>query len=170
MEQVKFCSYCAHCRLSPVYYVPECDDEEQDLFCKELNRVVYTGLCWNEIAGRHKRSDGIIDGLDKIPKDCPLFQKSGEVFVNPCKDTNKTGGDDFIKEEINTYAELFLTSPSNTYVVYDGTGKIQYQGDLAHCFSYYLVFKKWKGFDPIIYSKEGYDKMMKEIEESQSKH
>lgn len=165
MEKIKFCSYCAHCMLSPVYYVPECDDEEQDLYCTKLEKVVHSGLCWNEIAGRHKRADGVVDGLDRVPADCPLFPKTETIFVNPCEKRK----DENALNEVNDYADLYLYSESGVYVVYDGTGKIQYQGDLAHCFSYYLVFKKWKGFDPIIYSKEAYDKMMKEIEESQSK-
>lgn len=67
-----FCSYCQYCNISDVYYCPECDDEEQDLYCQQLGKSVYEGLCWNEIAARHRRSDGKICGLDIIPDICPM--------------------------------------------------------------------------------------------------
>ena len=67
-----FCSYCPYCKVGSVYYCPECDDEEQDLFCTKLGKNVREGLCWNEIAARHKRSDGKESGIDLIPENCPM--------------------------------------------------------------------------------------------------
>ncbi len=71
-----FCSYCPYCRLSEVYYDHDCDEEEQDLFCTALNKKVHEGFNWHEIAARHTRSDGKIDGYDFVPDNCPMKDKA----------------------------------------------------------------------------------------------
>lgn len=71
-----FCSYCPYCRLSEVYYDHDCDEEEQDLFCTALNKKVHEGFNWHEIAARHTRSDGKIEGYDFVPDNCPMKDKA----------------------------------------------------------------------------------------------
>ena len=62
--------------------------------------------------------------------------------------------------------ELTLESKSNTYVVFDGTAQILYKGDMVHCFIYFQYHKKYRGFEPAIYSIEAYDKMMETIKKN----
>lgn len=90
-EQVKdreftredFCSYCPYCKLGDIYYCPECDDEERDLYCEKLEKFVYKGLCWNEIAATHRRADGVESGMDMIPENCPLGKASSRPQTKP---------------------------------------------------------------------------------------
>ena len=55
----------------------------------------------------------------------------------------------------------FLTSPSNTYVVFDGTATILFRGTMQECYVYREVFKREKDYDVVIYAQETYDEMMK---------
>jgi hypothetical protein len=71
-----FCSYCPYCKLSDVYYDHDCEEEEQDLFCTALNKKVHEGFNWHEIAARHTRSDGKIEGYDFVPDNCPMKDKA----------------------------------------------------------------------------------------------
>lgn len=63
----------------------------------------------------------------------------------------------------------YLTSPSNTYVVFDGTATILFRGTMKECYVYRIVYKREMGFEPVIYSQEAYDKMMKLGKESYEK-
>ena len=179
-NKIKFCSYCPYCQIGHIYYCPECDDEEQDLYCEKLKKTVFEGLCWNEIASRHKRSDGVIDGIDKIPSDCPMnfseetVKQTAEsekiengMLFNPSNGKEK---DDLMVMEIEDMVDMLLKSESGVYVVFDGTGKVRYEGDIQHCFAYYTMYSKWMGFPPVIYSIEEYKRMIAEINEAHRKH
>lgn len=56
--------------------------------------------------------------------------------------------------------EEFLTSPTNTYVVFDGTATILFRGTMQECYVYREKFKKEKDYDVAIYAQETYDRMM----------
>lgn len=71
--------------------------------------------------------------------------------------------DNILKLTIEDEVELFLTSPSNNYVVFDGTATILFEGSLPECYVYREKFKKYNDYDVTIYSREAYEKMMKEI-------
>jgi hypothetical protein len=60
----------------------------------------------------------------------------------------------------------FLTSPTNTYVVFDGTATILFRGTMQECYVYREVFKQEKDYDVVIYAQETYDRMMKLGKES----
>lgn len=62
--------------------------------------------------------------------------------------------------------DAYLTSPTNTYVVFDGTATILFRGTMQECYVYREVYRQETGFDPCIYSQEIYDRMMKLGKES----
>ena len=68
-----------------------------------------------------------------------------------------------LKELLDVYVEEFLVSPSNTYVVFDGTSEILYENDLMHCcaFIHELRDVQHTGIPYSIYSKEAYNEMKK---------
>lgn len=62
-----------------------------------------------------------------------------------------------IETMISEYVEEYLTSDSNTFVVYDGTAEVLFKGTLNECCAY----KRVVGKDYLaIYSKEAYNKMI----------
>ena len=68
-----------------------------------------------------------------------------------------TKGLESYKEEllINDSVELFFNSPSNTYVVYDGTAKVYFEGTFSECYAYCDI----SSYDFLkIWSKEMYNK------------
>ena len=71
--------------------------------------------------------------------------------------------DDTLKLTIQDEVDLFLTSPSNTYVIFDGTASVLFEGSFPECYVYRNTFMKYNGYDVAIYSREAYNKMMKEI-------
>ena len=73
--------------------------------------------------------------------------------------------DNTLKMIIADEVEMYLTSPSNTYVIFDGTASVLFEGTLAECYVYREKFIKYNGFDVTIYSREAYNKMMKEVRE-----
>ena len=62
-----------------------------------------------------------------------------------------------------------LTSPTNTYVVFDGTATILFRGTMQECYAYREVFRREKDYDVVIYAQETYDRMMKLGKESYEK-
>lgn len=64
------------------------------------------------------------------------------------------------EEHIKEEAEEYLTSPTNTFVVFDGKADIVFEGTLAECYIYSKLYRRNKGFDPCVYSKEAYNKMV----------
>ena len=68
--------------------------------------------------------------------------------------------DNILKLTIEDEVELYLTSPSNSYVIFDGTASVLFEGSLSECFVYRETFKKYNDYDVTIYSREAYDKMM----------
>lgn len=62
-----------------------------------------------------------------------------------------------IKTMITDYVKEYLTSESNTFVVYDGTAEVLFEGILSECCAY----KRIVGKDYLaIESKEAYNKMI----------
>lgn len=78
-----------------------------------------------------------------------------EIFYKPLDMSDK-----MFSLSIRVEVDEFLTSPTNTYVVFDGTATILFRGTMQECYVYREVFKKEKGFEPVIYSQETYDRMM----------
>lgn len=65
-----------------------------------------------------------------------------------------------LEKIINQYKEEYLTSPTNEYVVFDGTSKIVFEGTIEECVAFIEVTaKKYLA----IYSKEAYNKMIEKI-------
>ena len=62
--------------------------------------------------------------------------------------------------------EFYLTSPSNTYVVFDGNATILCEGTFGECYTYRELFRTHNDFCPTLYSREAYDKMMDEVVEA----
>lgn len=90
-----------------------------------------------------------------------------KFYFNPITSKDiKTDPDRFLQMCIDDDFELTLESKSNTYVVFDGTAQILYKGDMVHCFIYFQYHKKYRGFEPAIYSIEAYDKMMETIKKN----
>ena len=65
----EYCSKCEFCRISPEYYNPDFDEDDQDLFCTKLNKNTHEELHWTEIAGLRTINQ---TGIDTPPEDCPL--------------------------------------------------------------------------------------------------
>lgn len=92
------------------------------------------------------------------------MEEYNKFYFNPITSKDiKTDPDKFLQMCIDDDFDLELKSESNTYVVFDGTAKILYKGDMVHCFIYFQYHKKYRGFEPVIYSIEAYEKMMKDI-------
>lgn len=68
--------------------------------------------------------------------------------------------DDILKCIIEDDVEMYLTSPSNSYVIFDGTASVLFEGSLPECYVYREKFKKYNDYDVTIYSREAYDKLM----------
>lgn len=65
--------------------------------------------------------------------------------------------DEIFEDFIKTHSSLFLKSKSNTYVVFDSSLKIFFEGTLDECYVYQMEYKTTMGFTPSIYSKEAYE-------------
>lgn len=78
-----------------------------------------------------------------------------EIFYKPLKIS-----DEMFPWTIEVEVGEFLTSPTNTYVVFDGTAAILFRGTMQECYVYREVYKQEMGFEPVIYSQETYDRMM----------
>lgn len=78
-----------------------------------------------------------------------------EIFYKPLKIS-----DEMFPWTIEVEVGEFLTSPTNTYVVFDGTATILFRGTMQECYVYREVYKQEMGFEPVIYSQETYDRMM----------
>lgn len=63
--------------------------------------------------------------------------------------------------------ELYLTSPSNTFVVFNGKAEIEFEGTLPECYVYSKWYRRNKGFDPCIYSKEAFNEMINALDNSE---
>lgn len=68
LEKIQYCSQCPFCRLSEIYWNPDFEEEDQDLYCVKLQRIVHDQMHWTDIAERNSRHSGI----DRIPEDCPF--------------------------------------------------------------------------------------------------
>ena len=66
---------------------------------------------------------------------------------------------------MNEEVELYLTSSTNTFVVFNGKAKIEFEGTLPECYVYSKWYRRNKGFDPCIYSKEAYEEMVNELKQ-----
>lgn len=79
--EVEYCSQCPRAHLSETYYNPAFDEEDQDIFCKELGKTVHEALKWNEIKTRHTslgvRPDSDMS-LDRVPSECPYLKKTSD--------------------------------------------------------------------------------------------
>ena len=69
---------------------------------------------------------------------------------------------------INDEVEMFLTSPTNSYVVFNGKAEILFEGTLAECFIYYQKHITHEGFEPSIYSIEAYKDMVNRLKKLNS--
>lgn len=78
-----------------------------------------------------------------------------EIFYKPLDMSDK-----MFSLSIGVAVEEFLTSPSDTYVVFDGTATILFRGTMQECYVYREAFKKENDFEPTIYAQETYDRMM----------
>lgn len=77
--EVEYCSQCPRAHLSETYYNPEFDEEDQDIFCKELGKTVHKALHWNEIKTLHQCAKPEYDNsLDYVPSDCPYLAKESQ--------------------------------------------------------------------------------------------
>lgn len=84
-----------------------------------------------------------------------------EIFYKPSRISDK-----MFPWTIEVEVGEFLTSPTNTYVVFDGTATILFRGTMQECYVYREVFKKENDFEPTIYSQETYDRVMELGKES----
>lgn len=87
-----------------------------------------------------------------------------EIFYKPLKIS-----DEMFPWTIEVEVGEFLTSPTNTYVVFDGTATILFRGTMQECYVYREVFKQENDYDVVIYAQETYDRMMKLGKESYEK-
>lgn len=78
-----------------------------------------------------------------------------EIFYKPSNMSDK-----LFSLSVEMEVQEFLTSPSNAYVVFDGTATVLFRGTMQECYVYREVFKQEKYFEPVIYSQETYDRMM----------
>jgi len=65
---MKYCSECPYVKVMPVYWNPEFEEDDQDIYCSKLNRLVHMKLHSDEIATRNHKHQG----KDIPPGDCPL--------------------------------------------------------------------------------------------------
>ena len=65
----------------------------------------------------------------------------------------------FIEQDVDTE----LSTELNIYVCFDGNAKIYYKGDLAHCYMYAKMFRRYNDFELEILSIEKYNEMMEVI-------
>ena len=71
--------------------------------------------------------------------------------------------DEILKLIIQDDVEMCLTSSTDDYVVFDGTAEILFEGTFPECYVYSKEFRKYRGFDVTIYSREAYEEMMQNI-------
>ena len=64
------------------------------------------------------------------------------------------------EQVMNEEVELYLTSASNTFVVFDGQANVLFEGTLEECYIYTKLYKANKGFHPPVYSIEAYNNMI----------
>lgn len=84
-----------------------------------------------------------------------------EIFYKPLPIS-----DMMFPKTIEWEVDAYLTSHTNTYVVFDGTATILFRGTMQECYVYREVYRQEAGFDPCLYSQETYDRMMKLGKES----
>ena len=82
-----------------------------------------------------------------------------EINYNPTKLKN-TSLEELLHEEI----ELWLTSSTNTFVVFNGKAEIEFKGTLAECYIYNKYYKRNEGFECTIYSIEAYNEMLQTLD------
>lgn len=78
-----------------------------------------------------------------------------EIFYKPLNMSDK-----LFSLSVEIEVQEFLTSPSNAYVVFDGTATVLFRGTMQECYVYRELFKQKNDFEPVIYSQETYDRMM----------
>lgn len=78
-----------------------------------------------------------------------------EIFYKPLNMSDK-----LFSLSVEIEVQEFLTSPSNAYVVFDGTATVLFRGTMQECYVYRELFKQENDFEPVIYSQETYDRMM----------
>lgn len=76
-EKIQYCSQCPFCRISEIYWNPDFDEEDQDLYCVKLRKIIHDQLHWTEIAGCNTSHSGI----DRIPEDCPFINLFNEANI-----------------------------------------------------------------------------------------
>ena len=64
-----------------------------------------------------------------------------------------------LKLLIETEVETFLSSDTDTYVVFYGASQPLFIGTLQECYIYKKHFEQSEGYEVDVYSKEMYDKM-----------
>ena len=82
------------------------------------------------------------------------------LYCNPTALRNSAA-----KELLQEEVELCLLSPTNTFVVFNGKAEIEFEGTLPECYVYSKWYRRNKGFDPCIYSKESYIEMINQLKE-----
>lgn len=112
-----FCSYCAHCKIGQVYYMPEWEQEVQDLTCTKLDAKVHKALYWTEIAACHRRADGQESGSDYVPENCPLGKAQTE-WLKPSPgqctmDEEKSPPTPVFHPHVGEMSSLYLYDPSD---------------------------------------------------------
>lgn len=75
---------------------------------------------------------------------------------------------DIMKKHLDEYVDEFVNSPSDKYVIFDGTSEIKYEGDLKHCCAWLNQY----GFPHSdaaysIYSVEAYLQMLNTINKNE---
>ena len=63
-----------------------------------------------------------------------------------------------LEKNINLHAEEFLSSESNSYVVFNSKAEKLYENDLPHCYAFVSIHGP--SMQCTIYSKEAYEKMI----------
>lgn len=67
-----------------------------------------------------------------------------------------------LRKILNEYTEDYLTSSSNSYVVFNSNAENCFQGTLLDCVAYMLRFNDFHSGNAYVslYSKEAYDKLL----------
>lgn len=80
------------------------------------------------------------------------------LYYNPTALRNATA-----KQLLQEEANLYLYSPTNTFVVFNEDNNIEFEGTLPECYVYSKWYKRKVGYDPCVYSKEVYNNMINEL-------
>lgn len=84
-----------------------------------------------------------------------------KIYCNPTALRDNTA-----KQLLQEEVEMCLTSLTNTFVVFNGKAEIEFEGTLPECYVYSKWYRRNKGFDPCIYSKEAYNEMINQLKEN----